>query len=737
MDFPQVLIPIVVVAPLLLLVAFSMKRRPPKRAPLPTLQPSPVHLLPRMERTASRSTTVTRELTLSARYEKSLARLLKEGGSKGALCQLPVPPPFFTGRRSELARALSRLDAPHPPRALAITSARGQAGMGCMAFANALAQLVAERFPDGQLAFDLRGGKGALPTVVDALRHVVRVLGRGVPLPGDLSELPALYRRVLEGRRVLLLVTDVSPQPFVELLQPPEGSLLLLTSREPMAFARIETIVLEPFSRPDARAFLRASGSRITREHDKHLDLLAELSGYLPEALRLNAARLQANPAQAIDVHFDQLKKADAFKKPLEAARALSGKADAPEIAAAEIASAPVSENEDAKSEDAACAQTPESWKTTRAFVQRFQPRSEGDFSLTDVPAPFAEASCGPAPAYPDALRFLAEYPATAGGEPELAWLDVAVSATRALGDRAAEMHALAALGKARFKAGEARRAVGCFERWVEFTRERGDRKAEAAALGWLGDGWAGSGLANRATGCFEAQMRIAREIGDRAGEAQALGKLGLAKATLGDFQGAATNHGEQLRIAMETGDRVAELEALENLGLAWTRLKEIEKAAGFHESLLRTARAAGDLSAESRALGHLGQVAVQRGKIADAIEKYDAQLSLATLLADLPAQSHAHASLGVAWARQGDLRKAVAHYEEQLRIAQQLGNRLGEATAHSNVGSGLERLGDFPGAEAAWEKALAIYESLGSPSADSMRRWIERVRKTQAEIKL
>ena len=61
------------------------------------------------------------------------------------------------------------------------------------------------------------------------------------------------------------------------------------------------------------------------------------------------------------------------------------------------------------------------------------------------------------------------------------------------------------------------------------------------------------------------------------------------------------------------------------------------------------------------------------------------------------------------------------------------MSNRLGEATAHSNIGSGLERLGNFAGAIAAWEKALAIYESLSSPSADTMRRWLERVRNALA----
>ena len=686
-----------------------------------------------MERTASRSTTVTREITLSAKYEKVLARLIEQGGWKGARCQLPPLPPFYVGRRAELARALVLLDGASPPRALAITAARETRGMGRTGFGVALAHIVAERFPDGQLFVDLRGDESAALDVADAMRHVVRSLNPGAPLPADPAGLPARYRQLLEKRRVLLLIENVPPQPYLELLHPPAGSLLLLTSREPAAFARVETITLEPFSRPEARAFLRASGSRLTREPDKLLDLFAELSGYLPAALRLNAEHFQSEGSHPIDWYFEQLKKADGFKKPLEAALALSTPKVAPDKHAEAISGLPLFQNPDRWSEQAP-PDPADVWQTKRAFVQRFQSRGEADFALTDVPAAFADASHGPAPAYPEALHFLADFPETVTGRPhEISWLESAVSATRALDDRAAEMRAVAMLGRARVKSGGARLAVSCFERWVESARQAGDRRAEAEALGWLGVGWTGSGLANRATGCFEAQLRIAREIGDRASEAHALGKLGQAEAVLGDFQNAATHHAEQLRIAMEIGDRPAELDALENLGLAWTRMKEIEKAAGFHESLLTAARATGDLSAESRALGHLGHVAVHRGQIDEAIAQYEAQLELASRIMDLPAQSHAHANLGVAWARQGDLPKAVAHYEEQLRIAQQMGHPLGEATAHSNIGSGLERLGDFAGAAAAWEKALAIYEALGSPSADTMRRWLERVRKVGA----
>ena len=785
-------------------LVIALTRRSKGAPALPMSDPKSL----RTEQATSQATVVARDLSLPAQYEKKLARLLKDQGGNDARCQLPALPPFFTGRRGELARALALLDSSQPPGTFAITTARELGGVGRTAFAAVLGHLLAERFPDGQLSIDLRGDDPVEHPhdVAEAMRSVIRMLNPDVPFPKDLADLPALYGKALEGRRVLVLVENVRPQPYLELLRPPAGSLLLLTSREPLAFAAIDTIAIEPLSRPDARAFLRACAARGSRVTDKSLDILAELSGYLPAALRLNAGRLQTNPSEKFESHCEQLKNADAIHEPIDAALQVSFAAlpetsqrvwlrlasipdsfDAGDAAAVcetaerptrrllddlnaagmlrvaqreplrfavheaarafarqmpvpadhdpEIGTARLSAHRASQPDESSRQKIADSWKAKRAFVQRFQSRSESDFSLTDLPPAFADPSRGPAPDYADALRFLADFPDTGSAFiHQTAWLEAAFSAARALGDRAAEIRALALLGKARASCGEPRLAVVCFEQWVEMARASADRHAEAEALGWLGVGWTETGFADRGTGCFEAQLRIAREIGDRGGEVHALGKLGEAKSILGEFQGAAALHDEQLRIARETGDRAAEVDAMEKLGVAWTRMKDLEKAAHFHAEQLAAARASHNHLAESRALGYLGQASLHRGKIEEAIAHYEAQLAVAIRIGNTADQSQAHSSLGVAWARQGDLRKAVAHYGQQLQIAQEIRNRLGEATAHSNIGSGLERLGDPAGAAAAWEQALAIYESLGSPSADTMRRWLERVRKTLAD---
>ena len=804
MDSSQVALLVGIAIALLVAFAIGMKPRPAKTSATGPVRPAPEPESAKPEPAKVSTPPGAREITLSAKYEEKLRGIVKDGGWKGARCQLPGLPAFFTGRRCELARALALLDAGNAPRALAITAARGLPGVGRSGFAAALAHVVAERYPDGELFIDLRGddSEAAALDVADVMRHVWLSLNPGAELPKDAGEIPSAYRRALEGRRVLILAGNVRPQPYLELLIPPAGSLVLLTSREALAFARIETIAIEPFTRPDARAFLRESSTRMKRETDPRVDLLAELSGQLPAAMRMNAARLHSNPALPIDAHFDALKKAGALQQPLDAAirtsfegmserlqRTLRRLAAISVTFDAAAAAAICEQDEEAASEqldalNAAgmlhvvergkpvrfdlhewarsfarqmlsaaeddtrraqlgfagyCARLPDAsrarsiraaWKWTRDFIQRYQTHADGEFSLTDLPESFAAPARVPAPLYPTALRVLLDFSDAGTRIGGIPWLEAAVSAARALHDRAGEGRALANLGKARAQSGEARLAVACFEEWVEIARGAGDRRDEADALGRLGAGWMDAGFPDRGTGCFEAQLVIAREIGDRAGEVRALDRLGKSKASLGDFQNAAGLYDEQLRIAREIGDRGSEAGALENLGLVWVRLNDPAKGADFHRKQLRLARELGDRAGESRALGHLGHAELQRGEIDEAIAHYEEQLKLARDSGDESGESHAHGSLGVAFARRGDLRNSVAHYEQQSQIARKTGNRLGEATALANIGTGLERLGDFAGTAASWEKALAIYESLGSPSAESIRRWLERARK-------
>ena len=780
-----------------------------------------------------------KDLALSGKTEEKLVRLLKAGGFKpkadGGPAQLPSPESWFIGRRNELAGLLAQLDTspdPEEQRVVVITAARETAGVGRTALALAFTHLIAERFPDGQLYFDLGGyvSDGVAPTVTDALRHAVQSLHREALPPADAKQLAARYRRLLEGKRILFLVENAPSDPQLKLLLPPGGSVLVLTSRDDPRLENVEPVALEPFTRPDARAFLRAASPKLASESDKRLDPLAEVSGYIGEALRINAGRLQSGRSYTIDTLCAALKKSGAPAQPLDAAIRVSSSELSADLLRAwrRLAVFPISFDTEAATnvcelnkdttpqrlealtaagllrlEHCAGARRFEfhgvarpfarqlldaaegeadgaglrfathfcsllasfdkdfaagkelaqaalrrfdrerlnitgAWCWAQQYVQRHQPQSESDFSLSDLPAPFVGPNKVAGPTYAAALRLLAEFPKAGAriltlrqhpSESER-WWKGAVSSTRALRDRPAEGQALECLGRAWMAGGDSRKAIDCFEESLEIAREAKSRPTEAEALGDLGLAWLEAGYPDRGTGCFEAQLQIARDLGDRSCEVHALAALAQAHTDLGELQTAAGLHEQQLKNARELDARADVAAALESLGHIWVRLGDLPKAMPPFEEQLKIAHEIHDRTAEGRALGNLALVSVRLGEVTKALDHYRAQLQITRELADRSDESQVLGNLGVAFARLGEVRKSVENFSEQLTIAQELDNTVNQATALSNIGVGLERLGDLAGAAASWEKALAIYEALESPSADTMRRWLERVRK-------
>ncbi|HEU4421867.1 MAG TPA: ATP-binding protein, partial [Pilimelia sp.] len=220
--------------------------------------------------------------------------------------QLPAPVGHFTGRVQQLAALDDLLPESGGETPIAVVS--GAAGAGKTALAVQWAHRVAERFPDGQLFVDLRGHEpdGAL-TSSDALAHILRSLG--VPAdhtPTPVAEQAALYRSLLHGKRILLVLDNAASVDVVLPLVPASATnMLLLTSRRTMAALAthhaVRAIGVDEFSADEARALLVVLlGADRAGIDGEAADDLARLCGRLPLALRIAAAKLAGQPGRPI-----------------------------------------------------------------------------------------------------------------------------------------------------------------------------------------------------------------------------------------------------------------------------------------------------------------------------------------------------------------------------------------------------------------------------------------------------
>ncbi|WP_453074898.1 BTAD domain-containing putative transcriptional regulator [Streptomyces olindensis] len=227
--------------------------------------------------------------------------------------QLPPPPAHFIGRaavRDALCRALTA-PGPHPTAVIS-----GMPGVGKSALALHVAHAVAERFPDGQLHLDLHGATpGMTPlTPGQALTALLRDLGIE---PGRIPELPdaaaALLRSLLAPTRTLLVLDDAASAAQVRPLLPGgAGCAVIVTSRSPLtALDGAARFPLAPLSDEESADLLRAASGRDGLDGSDAARRLVELTGRLPLALRVVAARLAARPALTPDVLAVQLAAAD------------------------------------------------------------------------------------------------------------------------------------------------------------------------------------------------------------------------------------------------------------------------------------------------------------------------------------------------------------------------------------------------------------------------------------------
>jgi tetratricopeptide (TPR) repeat protein len=181
------------------------------------------------------------------------------------------------------------------------------------------AHQIADQYPDGQLYLDLRGHAGdPAITPTEALSLLLQSLG--VPaeqIPVDLHLQMGLYRSVLAGRRVLVVLDNIVDAAHVRPLLPSGPHChALITSRDALTglvvregAARLTLDTLTPTESAELLT-THLGPDRATAEPDATAEL-AHLCAHLPLALRITAANLAARPNQTITGTVRELGRSD------------------------------------------------------------------------------------------------------------------------------------------------------------------------------------------------------------------------------------------------------------------------------------------------------------------------------------------------------------------------------------------------------------------------------------------
>jgi DNA-binding SARP family transcriptional activator/tetratricopeptide (TPR) repeat protein len=711
--------------------------------------------------------------------------------------QLPADVAGFTGRRLEL----KQLDALLPEAsggagvpggqrvALVIATIAGTAGVGKTALAVRWAHQVRDRFPDGQLYVNLRGYEARAPLrPIEALAAFLVALG--VPserVPVEVEDASALYRSLLAGKRMLVLLDNAHRAEQVRPLLPGSGGcLVVLTSRGRLASlvaregaVRLDLDVLSP---EEAQTLLgQVLGTERVDAEPEPARRLARLCGHLPLALRIAAANLAARPRTRIAGYLQLLGGGDrlavlqvdgdqqvgvratfnhSYSTLTDELRRLFrrlGLAPGPDItvpAAAALAGlpAPVAERQlDQLAASYLVDVQPQGryelhdlirlYAAERAAVEESEP--DRGAALDRLYGYYlGRVDAAASRVYPEVIRLPGDQP-DATGFPDaaagLAWLGAEranlVAAVRTAAVDGHRRHAWrladALCGYLRLGGHAVDWAVVAKAGLAAAVADR-DQRAQAAAH--LGLAMLHS-FHERHQVCIEhytTACRLSRASGWREGESAALGRLATLRQALGQLPEAVAHWEAALVIDREIGWRAGEASKLAHLSRVWVDLGRLDLALDYNTEALRLYRENRYQNGEARTLSTLGHIQLQLGRLAEAEVTLQEALALHRATGDRVTEGYSLCALALVHREAGRHQQALAFAEAALACARQTEDRWVEVPARVVQAAAHSRLGDHRRAVADHRRALRLVQGAGLPGfemlalvefADAVRR--------------
>ena len=665
------------------------------------------------------------------------------------VCELlPLKIRGFAARIPQLRQLDDVLAATRHEDAGAVAVISGTAGAGKTTLAVHWAHTVAKQFPDGQLYVNLRGfdPAGRVMAAGEAVRAFLDALGvapERIPLQVDAQT--ALYRSLLAGKRILVLLDNARDAEQVRPLLPgASGCLVVVTSRDTLG------------------GLVAAEGAIPVR-----LGVLAPAEAWELLERRLTKGRLSAEP-QAVKEIIDAC-----ARLPLALSVVATRATALPDVRlstlAEELREARQSLDLFAGSDPATDVRAVFSWS-----YQRLSPMAAQMFRLLglhvgpDITTHAAASIVGVPTRVARTLlaelvdnNLLTAYTTHRYTAHDLLRTYAAELTERfdAQADRAAATH--------RMLDYYLHTACAC-ARMIEPHREMPTIAAPAdgvstaaidsatAALDWFvvehtalvaavqraADGglgvhawqlaWALSTFLNRQghwhdqTTTQHIALDIARRQDDRTGQAHAHSGLSRAYLRLDRHDDATTHLQQALTLYRELADTVGQARVLDGLGFILSRRGRHQDAIRHIQQALDLFAAGGHEAWYAQGLNDLGWNHALLGNYQEALDYCERALTLMRELGDRHGQANTWDSLGYAHHHLGDQDQAVDCYRHALDLFRQSGERYLEAETLIRLGEALLAAGKPESVRTVWSQALEIFTDLDHPDARTIRARLE-----------
>jgi tetratricopeptide (TPR) repeat protein/transcriptional regulator with XRE-family HTH domain len=663
--------------------------------------------------------------------------------------QLPADVFGFVGRAWHLEQLDARLDVPRETTAVVIAAIAGTAGVGKTALAVHWASRVVDRFPDGQLYVDLRGYATASPvSSVQALSLMLSGLGvEADRIPVEVEAAATLYRSLLAGRRVLVLLDNARDAEQVRPLLPGgPDCVVVVTSRDRLpglvASHGAHPLPLDMLSPAESVALLAwiVGGDRVSAEAEAAAEV-AELCGHLPLALRIAAANLADEPDRPIAGYAAALRSADRL-----AALEVEGDPRATVGAAFDHSYAALDEparrmfrvlglvpgpDFDAPAAAALAECTVEQGARLLARLARahlLDGRAPGRYAFHDLLRQYAHGRCGrhdgaadreaaigrlfnrylhgvDAAArllYPNVVRLPtaphpdeAPPPAFDDRAGAIRWLeaerDNLVAAARHAAERGPAPIAWLLADALRgylmrgFYGGD---GLAVAEAGVAAASSEGDLRAQASAQLCAGQAHNALGRRREEMEHLGRALELARRAGWVDGQAASLMNLANVHWHFGDMPEAARLQSQSQALYRTSGRLHGEAQALENLSITELCLGRLAPARDHATRAVALFRQLGSRGGEAHALSVLAGVNLSLGRLDDAQRHLASSLTLLREFGDLRSEANALNALAEVHRDAGRYERAAECVDAALALAREDRHHHAEGRALDTIGS-------------------------------------------------
>jgi DNA-binding SARP family transcriptional activator/tetratricopeptide (TPR) repeat protein len=656
--------------------------------------------------------------------------------------QLPGSVRYFAGRTAELAVLQELVDQAASTSGMVVISAiGGMAGVGKTALAVRFAHQAAGAFPEGQLSVNLRGfDPSAAPvTAQAAMRGLLDALG--VPaarVPADLEGQAALYRSLLAGRRMLILLDNVRDAGQVEPLLPgTPGCLVLITSRNQLTSLVVATdacqLELDVLSSTEARELLagRLGLSRIAAEPQATEEIIAQCAG-LPLALAIAAANAAADPiaplaglaAELRNGRLDALDGGDSPSADIRAVFSVSYAAlspaarslfrllslhPGPDFTAAAVASLA---GQPGSAVRRILAELTRAHMVTRARSGRYGSHDlvrayAAEMCLETDSSDLRQRARG---------RIFDHYLQSARAADMLLDQSIPVTVERPLPDVRPEIPADRVAALAWFNAEQAvlLSAISGAEPALD---------AHTWRLAWTLWGFLDHrGLWREQSITQQAAIAAAVRLGDRQGQAHGHCTLARPCAQEGRLDDAETHLRQALSLFSEAGHLAGQAVAHHNLAIVCGQVGRDQEALDHARRALAITCAGEDKGLQARDLNLVGWCEAQLGNYRSAVVCCEQALVLHTDIHYPTGHAGTWDTLGFAYHKLGQHDQAVACYRRAVSMYRDIGHRYYEADTLAHLAECCFTAGKLTEARHSWEQAEVIFSDVGPPRAAEIR---------------